>query len=185
VPLALSTGHQVGLAVTAAVFIAFALASSFLFSRWDPDFPGRGLPAFIVVSFVLFFAMLGAVEVFGVEEEHAAAEGETHTTTTSEEPTTTEGTTTQAGGVGGGGQASLIAQGQQVFSENCAVCHGATGQGGNGGPDLRTQPKAQQVDTAIEQVTNGGGGMPPFGGQLSDAQIRAVATYVVQEIAKK
>ena len=183
-PLALSTGHQVGLAVTAAVFIAFALASSFLFPRWQPDYPARALPAFIVVSFVLFFAMLGAVEVFGVEEEHASAEGGTHTTTTHEEPTTTEATTTQAGG-GGGGGASLIAQGQQVFSENCAVCHGPTGHGGSAGPDLRTQPKAQQVDTAVEQVTNGGGGMPPFGEQLSDTQIRAVATYVVQRIANK
>ena len=30
----------------------------------------------------------------------------------------------------------------------------------------------------VEQVTNGGGGMPPFKGQLSPAQIDAVAAYV-------
>jgi cytochrome c551 len=124
-------------------------------------------------------------------ETTAATTGETTTAettteeTTTEETTTNEETTTQAGGGGGGGNASLIAQGQQVFSENCAVCHGPTGQGGSGGPDLRTAPKAQQVNSAIEQVTNGGGGMPPFGGQLSDTQIRAVATYVVERIANK
>ena len=76
-PLALSTGHEVGLAVTAAAFIAFALASSFLFPRWRPQYPGGGLLAFIVVAFVFFLGMLAAVEVFGAEgkseSERAAA----------------------------------------------------------------------------------------------------------------
>ena len=92
--LALSTGHQVGLAVTAAVFIAFALASAFLFPRWRPDYPGRGMLAFVVVSVLLFFAMLTAVEVFGAEEEHAGAEHAVETG--SEEPTTTAPATTTA-----------------------------------------------------------------------------------------
>jgi uncharacterized cupredoxin-like copper-binding protein len=93
VPVALSTGHEVGLGVTALVFILFALASSFLFPRFRPDYPGRGLLAFIVVAFVFFFGMLTAVEVFGAEEEHhTEAAGET--TTTAAETTTTERTTT-------------------------------------------------------------------------------------------
>lgn len=90
-PLALSTGHKVGLAVTAAAFIAFALASSFLFPRFRPQFPGGGLPAFIVVCFVFFFGMMTAVEVFGAEEE----EGEARVAETRTEPTTTEPTTTE------------------------------------------------------------------------------------------
>ena len=53
-PLALSTGHEVGLAVTAAAFIIFALASSFLFPRFWADYPGRALLAFIVVAVVFF-----------------------------------------------------------------------------------------------------------------------------------
>jgi uncharacterized cupredoxin-like copper-binding protein len=98
VPLALSTGHEVGLGVTALVFIAFALASSFLFPRFRPDYPGRGLPAFIVISFVFFFGMLTAVENFGGESKHgeaAAAESTTAETTTAAQTTTAE-TTTQA-----------------------------------------------------------------------------------------
>ena len=63
----LSTGHKIGLGVSAAVFIVFALASSFLFPRFRAQYPGRGLPAFIVVAFVFFFGMLTAVEVFGAE----------------------------------------------------------------------------------------------------------------------
>jgi uncharacterized cupredoxin-like copper-binding protein len=90
VPLALSTGHQVGLAVTAAAFIVFALASSFLFPRFRPQYPGGGLSAFIVIAFVFFFGMLAAVEVFGAE----SAEG--GKATEAEPGTTVQRTTTQA-----------------------------------------------------------------------------------------
>ncbi len=98
-PLALSTGHEIGLGVTALVFILFALASSFLFPRFRPDYPGHGLLAFIVVAFVFFFGMLTAVEVFGAESKHGeAAAAETTTaqqTTTTTQQTTTAKTTTQ------------------------------------------------------------------------------------------
>ena len=95
--LGLSTAHEVGLGVTAAVFIAFALASSFLFPRFRPDYPGRGLLAFIVVAFVFFFGMLTAVEKFGVEEHEGERVAETvspETTTTAPETTTAQATTT-------------------------------------------------------------------------------------------
>ena len=98
-PLALSTGHEIGLGVTALIFILFALASSFVFPRFRPDYPGHGLLAFIVVAFVFFFGMLTAVEVFGAESKHGeAAAAETTTTqqtTTSAQQTTTAKTTTQ------------------------------------------------------------------------------------------
>jgi plastocyanin len=76
---ALSTDHKIGLGVVGAIFIAFALTSSFLAPRRRADFPGpNGLSVFVIVSFVLFAAMLTAVEVFGAESEpksaHAGAE---------------------------------------------------------------------------------------------------------------
>ena len=86
---ALSTGHKTGLGVVAAVFIAFALCSAFLFPRFRSSFPGRGLPAFIVVAFVFFFGMLTAVEVFGAEPKE---KGEEHAAGPTSEPTTTEKT---------------------------------------------------------------------------------------------
>jgi uncharacterized cupredoxin-like copper-binding protein len=70
---ALSTGNKIGLAVAAAIFIAFSLWSSFIAPRRWPDFPGRALNVFIVVSVALFGMMLAAVEVFAVEEEEAEA----------------------------------------------------------------------------------------------------------------
>jgi mono/diheme cytochrome c family protein len=72
-----------------------------------------------------------------------------------------------------------------VFAEECSVCHGATGHGGNGGPDLTTMPKAKEQKGAEEQVTNGGGGMPPFKGVLSPEEIKNVAAYVVEDIVGK
>jgi mono/diheme cytochrome c family protein len=85
----------------------------------------------------------------------------------------------EAGNGAPGGEAE---KGAVVFSEQCSVCHGATGHGGNGGPDLTTMPLAQTEEGAIQQVTNGGGGMPPFGGTLSKEEIENVAAYVVQDI---
>jgi mono/diheme cytochrome c family protein len=104
----------------------------------------------------------------GEAEEGAAEEKEEE----GEEPGA-EGTT------GGGGNPQ---EGAVVFSENCSTCHGATGHGGNGGPDLTTMPLAQTEEGAIQQVTNGGGGMPPFGGVLSEEEIENVAAYVADEI---
>ena len=69
----LSTGHKLGLGIVAACFIAFALSSSFLAPRRRPDFPGKnGLGVFAIASFVLFAAMISAVEIFGAEGEAKA-----------------------------------------------------------------------------------------------------------------
>jgi Cupredoxin-like domain len=71
---ALSTGHKIGLAVVAVVFIAFALTSSILVPRRRPDFPGKnGLSVFIIASVFLFAAMLSAVAIFGKEAEAKGA----------------------------------------------------------------------------------------------------------------
>ncbi len=93
-PLALSTGHKVGLGVVAACFIAFALASSFLFPRFRAQFPGRGLPAFIVVTVVFFLGMLSAVEVFGAEPKETKKSERAAQTFSQAQPTTSGTATT-------------------------------------------------------------------------------------------
>ena len=77
--LGLATSHKIGLAGTAIVFIAFALASSFLLPRRWPDYPGRRLGLFVLATVVLTVAMLAAVEFFAVEqeEEHEGGDQET------------------------------------------------------------------------------------------------------------
>ena len=75
--LALSTGHKLGLGLTAVVFIVFALSSSFLLPRYRPDFPGRRVGAFVAASILLFVGMMVAVEIFGKESEEPAEAAET------------------------------------------------------------------------------------------------------------
>ncbi|HET6447967.1 MAG TPA: cytochrome c [Conexibacter sp.] len=69
--------------------------------------------------------------------------------------------------------------GAQVFaSAGCAGCHTlrAANASGNVGPNLDDlQP---EFATVQHQVENGGGGMPSFSGDLSQAEIDAVAKYV-------
>lgn len=69
--------------------------------------------------------------------------------------------------------------GKQIFADaGCAGCHTlkAAGSDGSTGPNLDDlQPSAAAVS---EQVKNGGGGMPSFDGQLTAAQITAVAEFV-------
>jgi mono/diheme cytochrome c family protein len=67
-----------------------------------------------------------------------------------------------------------------AFESNCGSCHVLADAGTTGtvGPNLdQSKPQLQE---AITQITNGGGGMPPFKGQLSDQQIRALAQYLVR-----
>ncbi len=62
----LSTAHEIGLIVVAAVFVIFALVSSFLVPRYKPDFPGpNGIGVFAVASIVMFLLMVAAINFFG------------------------------------------------------------------------------------------------------------------------
>ncbi|MGH2940118.1 MAG: pyrroloquinoline quinone-dependent dehydrogenase [Solirubrobacterales bacterium] len=111
--------------------------------------------------------------------EESAEEKEGGEAAESAEPKEAEEAEGEAGEAAGGPDA---AAGKEVFAENCSVCHGATGHGGNGGPDLRTMPLAKEQAGAEKQVTDGGGGMPPFGGSLSKEEIENVSAYVVEDI---
>jgi mono/diheme cytochrome c family protein len=91
--------------------------------------------------------------------------------------TTGEGTTTgESGGGGGAGDED----GEAIFAANgCASCHALEAAGANGtiGPNLdETQPSH---DLVVDRVTNGAGAMPAFADSLTEAQIAAVADYVV------
>jgi mono/diheme cytochrome c family protein len=114
----LSTTHQIGLATMGAIFIVFALLSSFFFPRFNPNFPGKkGLRWYIPLCFLFFIAMMSSVLYFGREQKvaEAAAEG------------------------GGASNAQTVAAGKQVFmTAGCAACHVFTPAGSTGkvGPNL-------------------------------------------------
>jgi mono/diheme cytochrome c family protein len=67
-----------------------------------------------------------------------------------------------------------------LFQSNCGSCHvlEAAATQGTVGPNLdQSRPQLQQ---AIRQITNGGGGMPPFRSQLTEQEIRALAEYIIE-----
>jgi uncharacterized cupredoxin-like copper-binding protein len=85
--LALTTGHKIGLATAAVIFVVFALMSAVIIPRFRPSFPGRVLPLFILVTIALFVMMMTSVAVFGREsEETGAKEEKTATTATQTTP---------------------------------------------------------------------------------------------------
>jgi cytochrome c553 len=191
----LSTGNKIGLAAVAATFIVFALISSFVLPRRNPNFPGRAVGWYSALAVLFLIAMISAVLVFGRESEEPTA-GESTPSNPNTLPvatvppvetmpgqgTTTNGTTTgedNGGGGNGGGASGDAAAGKAVFaSAGCGGCHTlkAAGASGNVGPNLdQLHPSVEAVH---DQVEHGGGGMPAFKGQLSDQQIENVAAYV-------
>ena len=73
---AVSTQNKILLGGMALIFIVFALVSSFVMPRRDPNFPGERRNLFLGVTAVLFVCMLLAVEFFAVEEEEHGGEHE-------------------------------------------------------------------------------------------------------------
>lgn len=68
--------------------------------------------------------------------------------------------------------------GKQLFSDKCGSCHTlqAAGTAGQVGPNLDAVSLSAADIEGI--VRTGRGGMPAFGGQLSDAEMSAVAAFV-------
>ena len=87
------------------------------------------------------------------------------------------------GGDDDGGDGPAATGGEAIFTEHCGSCHTleAAGTSGTIGPDLDDAQPSQE--TVEEQVRNGGGGMPAFEGQLTDAEIQSVSEYVASSAA--
>ena len=180
----LSTANKIGLATVGFLFVAFALISSFVLPRRNPDFPGKHLGWFVVVCVVFFLAMISAVLYFDREPSEASGsrrhddddDDSSHDDRPDDDApaaTTTAPTTTATASQGD------PTAGKAVFaSAGCGGCHTlkAAGSTGTVGPNLdQLKPP---LDRIVIQVDNGGGPMPAFKGQLTDKQIQDVAAFV-------
>ncbi|HEY8217387.1 MAG TPA: cytochrome c [Acidimicrobiia bacterium] len=85
----------------------------------------------------------------------------------------------------GGESGAQTSPGASIYAANCATCHGNAGQGGVG-PVLAGKVVSKFPDAAdqIAIVKDGRGGMPSFGGDLSDAQIAQVVEYTRTELGR-
>jgi mono/diheme cytochrome c family protein len=185
---ALSTSHKVGIAVVAGVFIAFALAASFLLPKWLPNFPGKHVRLFVVVTVLLTAGMLAAVIALAAEpKEERGAAGE---------ETTTAAATTPAPKPAPPAAKGDAAAGKSLFSaQGCSACHtfkpaGATAKVG---PDLdNVAADAQKANRgSVEQYVTESikdpaayvvagyprGVMPSFA-SLSDKQVADLVVFV-------
>ncbi len=67
-------------------------------------------------------------------------------------------------------------KGQEIYTANCAKCHGDDGKLGLMG-SLDLTVSAKSMEEKMEIIKNGKGAMTPFSGQLNDEQIKAVAEF--------
>ena len=203
--LGLTTDQKLGLAGTAAVFIAFSLVTALLIPRYRPDFPGRkGLGLFVVVTLLLTVAMIGAVVVFASEDEGAEAAGhvETELTETETGPTETETgpaetetgqteTTPPATTAEEEAPAGDPAAGKALFASNgCGGCHTfeAAGSTGAVGPNLDEALEGKDAEFVHQSIVEPNaevaegynpGVMPSFQ-QLSEDQVNDLVAFLTQ-----
>jgi len=71
-----------------------------------------------------------------------------------------------------------IRKGGQLFTLNCATCHGTRMRNPQWAFDLRTFPRDGH-DRFVDSVTYGRGAMPPWDDVLSRDDIEALWSYVV------
>jgi mono/diheme cytochrome c family protein len=141
--------------------------------------PVQGMPAELVTGSDAQDVAAYVASVAGLAAVGATTQATTTTAAPPPPQTTTQTTATATTATTGGGSAALVAQGKHVFqTAGCTSCHTLKDAGATGtvGPNLdeKKPPKSLVVD----RVTNGKGAMPSFKGQLTSAEIEAVATYV-------
>ncbi len=75
-----------------------------------------------------------------------------------------------------------LALGEQLYAQNCAMCHGFAGQGTRRAPALNVKSYLESTnDLALEQIiTNGvpGTAMPAWGTRLTQQEIQAIVAYI-------
>jgi mono/diheme cytochrome c family protein len=189
--LGLSTEHSIGLALTAGLFVVFALVSSLLIPRRWPQFPGdRGLRWFVVITVVLCVATLGAVEVFAKESSEESAQAETQTETSG----TTTGATTTSEAPPPAAPEGDPAAGKSVFSaQGCGTCHtfGPAASNGTVGPDLDKALQGKDAGFVHESIVDPNkeiaSGYQPnimpgnFGQSLSPKQVDDLVAFLTQK----
>jgi mono/diheme cytochrome c family protein len=190
--------NDVILGIVAAVLVGFSLFVSIVVPRRRPDFPGRSLRVFVLVSALLVVGMLTAVAVLG-ESHHFESEGGESGEMTNQPPTATTTPTETGTGTGTGtGQqpAGDPAAGKEIFTTTaqppCSSCHTLKEAGATQtiGPNLDEVLKGKDaafihesiVDPKAEVATGYQPGIMPdtYGEQLDEQQLADLVAFLVQ-----
>ena len=191
--------NDVILTIVAAVLVGFSLVVSIVVPRRRPDFPGRSLRVFLLITALLIVGMLTAVATLG-EAHHFGAEGgepgvtqESPTVTTT--PTETAGTPTETGSTTEAAEGDPAA-GKEIFTASaqppCASCHTLQEGGASAtvGPNLDEVLKGKDaafihesiVDPDAEIATGYAAGIMPktYGQQLDEKQLTDLVAFLSQ-----
>lgn len=77
-----------------------------------------------------------------------------------------------------------------LFRQNCAICHGPEGEGktlddGKQVPNLRDGEFKFETDAEIyKHISDGGNGMTPFRGQLTERELKLMVDFVRNELRR-
>lgn len=77
-----------------------------------------------------------------------------------------------------------------LFRQNCAICHGPEAEGktlydGRQTPNLRQGEFKYKTDAEIyHHIADGGNGMVPFRGQLTDREINLMVRFVQDDLRR-
>jgi mono/diheme cytochrome c family protein len=77
-----------------------------------------------------------------------------------------------------------------LFRQNCMICHGPEGEGktledGRVIPNIRDGQHKYTTDQQIyDHIANGGNGMVPFRGILTDREIKQLVQFVQRDLRK-
>jgi alcohol dehydrogenase (cytochrome c) len=83
-----------------------------------------------------------------------------------------------SGNASGSASAGGVANGERIYREACLPCHGATGEGGEGGgASLVT---GLTTETVVAVAADGRNNMPAFAALYSAEELRDVAQYIVE-----
>jgi mono/diheme cytochrome c family protein len=193
--------NDVILTIVAAVLVGFSLVVSIVIPRRRPDFPGRSLRVFLIVTALLIVAMLTAVATLGEAHHFGAEGGEPGETTTAPTETTTAPTeTTTAPSTGSTTQAAEgdPAAGKEVFATSaqppCASCHTLQEAGASAtvGPNLDEVLKGKDaafihesiIDPDAEIATGYAAGIMPktYPQQLDEQQLADLVAFLEQAV---
>lgn len=148
----------------------------------DPDEKDRPLPWFVILA-IGAFVMWGAFYISGMGSGLGSAYGDSRTPSA-----------LRAASAGPSATTGAATDGAQIYGAKCVACHQATGHGVPGVfPPLAGSEWVMSKDNILVQIllhgvngpiqVKGGsynGAMPSFG-NLSDAKIAAVLSYVRQQ----
>jgi cytochrome c5 len=146
--------------------------------------PVKARPLALIGGLLVFAATTHALLVGcgGKSQESNPISDTTSTSTTTPPVNTTPSDTTALANM------DPVALGDKVYRERCALCHGPEGKGdGPAAAGLNPKPRnhtdgsymnTRTDEELLEVIRHGKGGMPAWGGVLSETEIQAVLKHV-------